>query len=257
MKIRIPSLTSRQASSSTNPSLQIGTPRTCTIKACKSTLPHPEEYKYKMCKRCRVYLRDYQRSRVLKNQSLPTDKSLSSTVSITPDNSESASPLKKNSHHKQAKHIYRLPLRMFAHTPTYQEYQQLTPLVESFATRLRDFMDAFVLWQHLAGKAGASTIAVCDKSNDRRSSVSRDMEVSEDSVDLGQPVQPGQDKPIVEEKTEKMEADKRPVSFTFEGEYSIIATKELVPGPKGTEEIWQRTGRIVEELERVSGLQFQ
>lgn len=257
MKIRIPSLTSRQASSSTGPSAQIGSPRTCTIKSCKSALPDSEEYKYKMCKPCRVYLRDYQRSRALKNQSLSTDKLPPSTVSAAPDNSKSASSLKKRSHHEQAKHIVRLPLRMFAHTPTYQEYQHLTPLVESFATRLHDFMDAFLLWQHLAGKAGASAIAVCGKSNDRRSSGSRDTEVSEDSAELGQTVQTGQGRPAGEQKMEKVEADERSVSFSFEGEYSIIATKELVPGPKGIEEIWQRTGRIVEELERVSGLQFQ
>lgn len=271
--IRIPSLSSRLSSntnnkSSSNPQAKLS--RVCAIRSCKNPLPDIAKYKYKLCKPCRVHLRDYQRSRVQQNQrqrqSLPKDgrtNSETDSPAHSKQSSKSLSPSKRNLlFNARAKHASRLPLRMFLHTPMYPEYQNLPLLLNSFAKRSRDFMDAFMVWQQLSGKTGSNLVAGEDSG----------MEQSDDAK-LGEVFRkkPGlpdgsvdtevfggnSNETFIEEKVEKVDADSRPISFSFEGEYSIIASKELIPGPKGIEETWQRTGRIVEELERVSGLEFK
>ncbi|KAF7968176.1 hypothetical protein HWV62_31684 [Athelia sp. TMB] len=245
IKIRIPSLSSRKALATPaefhDSSTDSGSRRKCSLSSCRHTLP--EEYKWKLCKPCRVFRRDYQRSR--NSQSVPKDDEPSTPISRDLQHVKEQSPSKTDS---RSVPTARLPLRMFLHTPTYPQYQHLTPLIETFTVRLRDFMSAFMMWLQLAKERGSTGPGTDDEG---KMGASEKLHHKETAVGTGVSA-------ADEAGIKQMSGTKTPpISFSFEGEYSIIAPKELIPGSKGIEETWQRAERVVEELEKASGLQFQ
>jgi len=48
-----------------------------------------------------------------------------------------------------------------------------------------------------------------------------------------------------------------PVVFGFDGEYSIVSTRENVGGKRGIEETCKRVRKILQEIERSCGLKFR
>lgn len=254
LKIRIPSLAARKASllaSATSAGSHEGlntwpdSMRSCGMRKCNNVLP--EGYRWKACQPCWARYRKNQRAKKMP----ATVADARSLTFGSPTLHTSISPPEHKGKHTSVP-APPLPLRLFSHTPSYPQYQHILPLVESFALRLLSFMDAFMAWAQLGAGGGAND--AIDMGNGDKATGSSSSIV----VDLtAEPTSTAESSGARRKDKQKEHGQTPPIAFSFEGEYSIIAPKELIPGPKGVEETWQRVRRTVKEIERSCGLQFQ
>lgn len=132
------------------------------------------------------------------------------------------------------------PVQPSNQIPSFPYYQDLTPLVDAFKNRLRNFLDAFegsTLGKGFAetGNEGSSTM------------VTNDTVVGSDKINVPTPQSVGTG----------TNPEAEPAVFSFEGEYSVISARGNRGGKSEAQDTWRRLRRVVQEIERVCGLNFR